>query len=239
MWEKLFSLDGNYAREKVDDCLAKTGLHRLMYRREPRKIFGIGLNKTGTTSLRACFRAFGLSHMGCRRDLLKAYRDQRLSDIFRTTDKYSSFQDWPYPLMYRELNERYGSRSLFILTKRASPEIWLDSLKSHCLNAHPVRNNQILAYGRSYPHGYEEDFISLYETHNQAVESYFKAQGASDRLLTVCWETGDGWPELCEFLQFPPVDRPFPYANKRKAPNPRRVASNQALIDRQINLKCP
>src|SRR5579859_2611094 len=101
------------------------------------KIFGIGLNKTGTTTLGACLTRLGYRHGSCRRDLLIAYREGRLDEIFAETDRLDSFEDWPYPLIYRELFFRYGEGAKFILTRRATPRIWLRSLMRHALRTNP------------------------------------------------------------------------------------------------------
>ena len=43
--------------------------------------------------------------------------------------QYNSFEDWPRPLVYRDL-PALPSKAL-MLTRRASPEIWLESLRKH------------------------------------------------------------------------------------------------------------
>ena len=203
---------------------------------ETRKIFGIGLNKTGTTTLGTCFRELEFRHLSARRDLLDAYSEGRLNVIFDEIDKYDSFEDWPFPLMYRELFEHYGDTAWFILTTRFSPEVWLNSLKAHSLSTPPTEHCRLIAYGYNYPHGFEKEHITFYETHNAGVKTFFEAHGASDKLLRVCWETGDGWPELCGFLGVKTLQKPFPHSNKMKTPDPEFAAENQRLIDRQIRV---
>src|SRR5437016_2770727 len=130
-----------------------------------RKVFGIGLNKTGTTTLTECLKQFGYRHLSCRRDLLIALREGRLDDIFAVIDQYESFEDWPYPLMYQELHARYPD-AFFILTTRTSPKVWIESLKNHSLHTHPTAHCRKLAYGYDYPHGFENEHIAIYEAHN-------------------------------------------------------------------------
>jgi hypothetical protein len=192
------------------------------------KVFGIGLNKTGTTSLRLACETLGLRHMSCRRDLLVAVREGRLEDVFAVVDAYDSFDDWPWPLIYRPLFERYRD-SRFVLTVRASPERWLASLKKHALHTDPVRHCRGLAYGHDYPFGHEREHLAFYERHGEAVQRFFVERRAEDRLLTVCWETGDGWTELCPFLGSPVPDRPFPRANasEDRRPRPLRALRNR------------
>jgi len=183
-----------------------------------RKIFGIGLTKTGTTTLGVCLAALGFRHLSCRRDLLVAYREGRLDEVFAAIDGHDSFEDWPYPLMYRELFERYGDRAQFVLTSRATPDLWLDSLKAHDLETDPEIHCRLLAYGFKNPRGAEGEHLAFYRHHHEAVEDFFERRSASDRLLKVCWETGDDWEELCDFLDLPIPSIPFPYAGGRIDP---------------------
>jgi hypothetical protein len=195
------------------------------------KVFGIGLNKTGTKTLGACLRHFGFNHMSCRRDLLEAFRTNRWDEVFAVTDQYDSFEDWPYPLMYRELLQRYGSKAAFILTTRDTPEIWLESLKTHSLQSNPDRHCRLMAYGYNYPHGYEHEHIEFYDVHNRSVVRHFAERGASSQLLTICWEQGHGWKELCHFLQVAEPETAFPHANrKRDIPDNDRLAENLKRI---------
>jgi hypothetical protein len=200
------------------------------------KVFGLGLNKTGTTSLGISLSRLGFRHVSCRRDLLQLYRAGDLTAIFRVCDQYEAFDDWPYPLMYRELFDRYRDRARYVLTTRSTPERWLASLKSHALRTLPEAHCRKLAYGFDYPHGYEREHLALYESHNAAVRAHFQSAGASHLLLEVCWENGDGWPQLCRFLKCRLPRRPFPHANKSSdaTPNPAHVARNQANIARQL-----
>jgi Sulfotransferase domain len=200
-----------------------------------RKVFGLGLNKTGTTTLGRCLKRLGFDHLSCRRDLLIAYRENRIADVFFVVDKYESFEDWPYPLMYRELFDRYGSDAKFILTTRSSSSAWLDSLKHHSLGTHPDNHCRLLAYGYNYPHGYENEHVEFYNAHNRAVREFFRNRNASSQLVELCWESGQGWRELCEFLGLEPPADDFPHANKRsevsnrewREENVRRILTQQ------------
>lgn len=184
-----------------------------------RKVFGIGLNKTGTTTLGTCLERLGYDHVSCRADLLADWRAGRKDAVFAVTDAHQSFEDWPWPLMYRDLSARYGTDARFILTLRRSPEAWLRSLKRHALQRTSVRGHcRKLAYGYSYPHHAE-------------VVGFFDSAGANDQLKVLCWETGDGWDELCDFLGHDRVDRPFPHDRRAATPRlTRRRVANQVVM---------
>jgi hypothetical protein len=205
------------------------------------KVFGIGLNKTGTTTLGVCFRILGFDHMGCRPDLLVDLRKGRISRVFNEIDKHEAFEDWPYPLMYRALWARYGPDAKFVLTMRRSGETWLQSLKLHSLATAPDRHCRLLAYGHAYPFGAEREHLEFYERHLCEVRWFFRAHNAEDRFCEICWETGDGWEKLCAFLNLPPPETAFPHENKssERRADRRVLAQNLRRIREQIGLLNP
>ena len=92
------------------------------------KIFGIGLSKTGTTSLYAA-----LHILGFRAGTFRHMKALGLEDWFKgdfTKDylqEYDAVTDAPLTTMYPELDERYPN-SRFILTLRPV-ESWLVSIE--------------------------------------------------------------------------------------------------------------
>ena len=91
---------------------------------EASKVFGIGLSKTGTTSLTRALRVLGyrathfpLSALRCSSEV-----PQLAVDRIRKRD---AFTDTPIPHFYREL-DRFFPGSKFVLTVR-NVESWLDS----------------------------------------------------------------------------------------------------------------
>jgi len=114
------------------------------------RIFGIGLNKTGTTTLSHCFKKLGLNSLAklkklekqeCIREIIN---NENYEPSLLLAEKYRCFEDRPWNIwqMYQKLDERFeGSR--FILTIREelkwwkSVEHWLtivkpDMLKRYC-----------------------------------------------------------------------------------------------------------
>lgn len=199
-----------------------------------RKVFGIGLNKTGTSTLGACLTTLGYRHQSYSSSALKAFVDGRIDAVVAMTAGFDSCEDWPWPLAWRELYAQYGDGARFVLTTRSSAEIWVDSLKRHSLNTHPTRAMRPLIYGHYYPHGYEAEHIAAYERHNQAVRDFF-AREAPHALLELCWENGDRWDRLCAFLGHDVPDAPFPHIRPRATGvDPAVRAQNQAQIDSQL-----
>lgn len=174
------------------------------------KVFGIGLNKTGTTTLKVCLEKIGYKVKGCDLELTRCATKSNLESIYETVRQYDGFQDWPWPLVYEEIDQRYPN-SKFILTTRSDSETWFQSLKKHANRTGPTEYRK-LVYGHEMPHGRKEHHIEIYKRHNEEVLNYFK--GRDDDLLTVCWETGTGWEELCGFLDADIPDVPLPHAKK-------------------------
>ncbi len=202
------------------------------------KVFGIGLSKTGTTTLAQCLKALGARHMSVRGDLMQHLLDRNFDPIWAVLDAHDSFEDWPYPLMYREIYARYGDQARFVLTVRQSADVWLDSLKAHSLTTHPTRHFRKVTYGYNFPHGYEGEHLAFYTRHNAGVHAFFAENGATGQLIELCWEKGDGWAEFCGFLGARVPDIPFPAANTRterlQDVDPEWRAQNQRLIDAQL-----
>jgi len=99
------------------------------------RVFGVGLNKTGTTTLSHCFKILGLTPVAklkkvekqeCIREILN---NENYEPSLLLAEKYRSFEDRPWNIwqMYQKLDERFeGSR--FILTIREG-SIWWKSVE--------------------------------------------------------------------------------------------------------------
>ena len=199
-----------------------------------RKVFGIGLNKTGTSTLGACLATLGYRHQSYSSSALKAFVEGQIGEIVAMTAGFDSCEDWPWPLVWRDIHAHYGDEARFILTRRSSAEIWIESLKRHSLNTHPTRAMRPIIYGHYYPHGYEAEHMAAYERHNQAVRDFF-AREAPHALLELCWEAGDGWEKLCAFLGHPVPDTPLPHVRPLTSGVDAVIqAQNRAQIERQL-----
>jgi hypothetical protein len=176
------------------------------------KVFGIGWAKTGTTTLGACLEILGYSHQGQDLDLVYDVESGHLERIFSVVDRFDVFEDWPWILLYKELDERYPN-SKFILTIRDTDR-WWRSYQNH-VTTRGARSDigQIrrIIYGFEDGLQHKQAYIERYERHNAEVLRYF-AQRPND-LLVMNWENGDGWAQLCSFLGKPIPKQPLPHAN--------------------------
>ena len=175
------------------------------------KIFGIGLNKTGTTTLGRVLMDMGKKHCSCRLDILNECREGKFEKFFETISRRESFEDWPWPLYFR-LIDCYFPNSKFILTTRISVDVWLESLKKHSLRT-GKRHCRSLAYGLEYPHLDEKYMKDFYTNHNNYVRDYFK--GRNNDFLEICWERGDDLEKVYKFLNKPITENlSIPHLNK-------------------------
>lgn len=176
------------------------------------KIFGIGLSKTGTTSL-----AHALEILGYRtKDYpgLSRYRAGDLSSVdLAVVDAYDALTDTPIPSFYRELDQRYPGAK-FILTVRAS-EGWLKSCQKQFNEKLAAKQNE--AHNQLFLDLYgctafeEQRFRDGYDRFVRGVLDYFRDRPGD--LLVIDVTAGEGWEKLCPFLGCAAPDLPFPKAN--------------------------
>lgn len=196
------------------------------------KIFGIGLNKTGTTTLGGCLEILGYRQKGYSKALCRdIVLDGNFDNVNATVARYDAFQDWPWPLIYKYLDRQWPG-SKFILTLRKSPEKWLESIKKHSLTASPRFNARKIAYGYHYPFGHEAEYMAAYRRHEEAVREYFRDR--PDDLLVLNWDEGDGWDELCAFLGCERPRESLPHMNAAEE----RFAQEAARAIGGLNLPC-
>lgn len=178
------------------------------------KVVGVGLNKTGTTTLGQCLKYWKLNHISCSPQAFELMRAGKYDDLFTEyVEKYDSFEDWPWPLVYQEIDEKFPG-SKFILTRRKDSESWYKSICKHADRTGSSRYRKYV-YVSETPSEDKEKYIQVYEDHINSVRAYF--QGRDEDFLEVCWEEGDGWGELSDFLGFENPDIPLPHANKNSA----------------------
>lgn len=174
------------------------------------KIIGIGLNKTGTKSLGTSLRKLGFNHLAWSPETYNTYMTRGFAGLLDVLKLYDSFEDWPWPLVYREIDMAFpGSR--FILTRRKSTEVWYQSICKHASRTGSTAIREQI-YGHTMPDEHPQEYQQYYNNHLAMVRDYFKDRPKD--ILEVCWEEGSGWLEIATFLGVPAPDIPFPHENK-------------------------
>lgn len=178
------------------------------------KVVGVGWAKTGTTTLGDCLTLLGFDHQSQDFDLVDDLGRGDLTAIMATIARRDSFDDWPWLLLYREIDRQYPG-SKFVLTVRDEGQ-WLASYQNMLRgqgDATPEMNSaRRTLYGLPFPDVTEEQLLERYRRHNADVTHYF-ADRPGD-LLVVDWSAGDGWQRLCDFLGRPVPDADFPWSNR-------------------------
>ena len=185
------------------------------------KVFGIGLPKTGTTSLGRSFAILGFKHHSCDMNLALQVKKGQLGEALNRAKRYESFEDWPWFMLYKELYENFPG-SKFILTTRKDPETYIDSLHRHRIRQGVFEDDYCPpvwwqgVFGRDPSYWNQEEIRLEYELHlEETMEFFSKSEERSRCFKVLNWEAGDSWPELCEFLQLQVPKAPFPHANQR------------------------
>lgn len=171
-------------------------------------IFGIGLLKTGLTSLTRAMSILG-------------YRVEQYlyPDDLENITRFDFVCDQPIPWSYREWDKKLPG-SKFILTTRSRDQ-WIKSIESH-YSRHPPKGLDPLRlrYRQEAFGSIEFDphlFLVEYDRHHAGVMEYFLPARRSD-LLILKLEGGFGWEKLCAFLNIEKIPaEAFPHLNKGNA----------------------
>ena len=176
------------------------------------KVFCIGFQKTGTTSLHAALTTLGYRTAAV---VGRDWNAERLTSggaalCIETMQNFDAAQDMPWPIFFRELDAAFPG-SKFILTVREA-QSWFSSIEGH-FGANPDEM-QAFVYGRdaAAPAGNKARYLEVRARHERDVRAWF-ADRAGD-LLVMDLEQGDGWPELCAFLGAEVPAAPFPAKNR-------------------------
>jgi hypothetical protein len=184
-----------------------------------RKVFGLGLSRTGTMSLAKALTMLGISTRHYPYDR-KTYAELT-AGTYRLTvlEQVDAIVDITPAPFYPQFDAAYPG-SKFILTTRDVGS-WLRSMEAHFaflenweeMNEPFRRFTEFInacVYGSLR---FDADrFRYVYDRHVANVHEYF--DGRPDDLLTIDICGGEGWERLCEFLGEPVPAEPFPHQNR-------------------------
>jgi hypothetical protein len=164
------------------------------------KIYGIGLSRTGTTSL-----THAMWENGCN-----MIHYPQFSNLFDPKNEGAS--DLPAAIYFKELDKKFPD-SKFIYTIR-DKESWIKSMENHFTKHVSVnswlKENRIKMYGSIDFN--KELCLQAYDSHDQNVREYF--QNREDFLIiNICG--GEGWRKLSAFLNIQ-ADTTLEFPHKRK-----------------------
>lgn len=172
------------------------------------KVFGIGLSRTGTTSLSLTLKEAGLN----------VIHYPNYNTLFSINNDGAS--DLPVAAHFKELDVKFP-HAKFVYTTR-DRENWLDSMEAYLKNKVDRFNvtawqqqNRIAVYGQielDRKHFNREHFAKKFDEHDKKVREYFKDR--PNDLLIINLVGGDDASMLWHFLDLD-FSLQFPHANKR------------------------
>ena len=213
---------------------------RLFGLRNP-KIFCIGRNKTGTTSIKKVLENFGyrVGNQRAAELLMEDWGKRDFRRLIRYCHTADAFQDVPFSYAYTfQAMDAAFPGSKFILTVRDSDDQWYQSLvrfhSRRLLQRTGEKRVPALEDVRTDPYVYpgylwrvrelvgvaadaseaypEEPLKSYYNWYNAMVEDYFRHR--PNDLLVLNLARKDAMLELCNFLGEPYTDGRMPHLNK-------------------------
>jgi hypothetical protein len=169
------------------------------------KIFGIGLAKTGTTSLNDAFAILALASIGCPESIAAIRRFDAATDGI-VADQFEAL-DRAFP----------GSKFIYTIRDRES---WLSSYtRYHGRKQSPMPGHAEMTLSLYGTTGTErETLLAAYERHEKHVLEYFKDRPDDLLVMDICAGQAD-WEKLCQFIGKPVPDVPFPSSNPRFTDN--------------------
>jgi Sulfotransferase domain len=200
------------------------------------KVFCIGSNKTGTTSLEAFLKSLGfaLGDQAAGELLVHDWAVRNFEPIIALARSAEAHQDIPFslPFTFIALDQAFPG-SKFILSVRNDAEQWYHSLTGYHemvigkgrrptaddLKDCPYRYKgwlfevMQLIYGVSEQAPYEKSLlITQYENHNRTVAEYFRSRPES--LLIVNLEEENAAERIMDFLSLPYAGETMPHLNR-------------------------
>jgi hypothetical protein len=202
------------------------------------KVFCVGANKTGTTSIEKLFKLLGLAvaPQEPAERMLEDWARRDFTKLVEFCAAFEAFQDIPFslPFTFQALDQAFP-HSKFVLTVRSSTDEWYESLiryetafmeLDHLPSARDLKENPYLSPGwfwRSHQliWGIDEQTLYApatykrqYERHNESIVDYFSQRPADLLVLNVA--DPDAVDRVCDFLSMDRVSVRMPHMNRTR-----------------------
>ncbi|MFC1718814.1 sulfotransferase family protein [Candidatus Poribacteria bacterium] len=187
------------------------------------KVFGIGLCRTGTTSLGQALNMLGIKTIHYPTDPTTLNELQIGKYNLTLMKTLQGLVDVQASACFPQLDEAFPN-SKFILTVR-DLDSWLDSSERHWKWLDEIWDNTPDSFKRMTEYIFacvygsikfnKERYSYVYNRHVSEVMDYFDERKDDLLVMDICG--GDGWDKLCPFLNIPEPAEDFPYINKSSA----------------------
>jgi hypothetical protein len=201
------------------------------------KIFVVGFNRTGTTSIQQSLQSGNVlcGPQILHERLLRDWAQRRFDRIVALCRYYEGFQDYPFafPFTYQAMDQAFPD-ARFVLSMRDSAEQWYESLVgfeskalfggqtatwdlidrcSYCYPGFVADASRLVYRWQDYGLYDRKHAIDLYNRHNDDVQEYFAHR--SGKLIVINVAEADSYPRFAEFLNLPPGRTAFDKVNAR------------------------
>lgn len=201
------------------------------------KIFVIGRNKTGTTSIKVCLQELGyrIGDQKTAELFIDDYAKGNFDNILAYCESAEVFQDAPFswPNTYKHVYKKYP-KAKYILLERDSSDEWFNSVvRFHSKiinNGNPVSAEDLkdfsyrrkgflwqvaqVVYGVTESEIYNRDiYIKNYESYNEEVKEFFENK---ENFLFIKLTDSDAREKLAKFINRKPEEVRIPHVNRTK-----------------------
>ena len=189
------------------------------------KVFVVGFQKTGTTSMGEALKILGFKHNGWNRTRFR--KGFNLMKYQSDLIQYDSFDDEPFSVFTKSLLRTFPNAK-FIYTTR-SPKDWIGSCQRHFSRyegAHSARSprdreldfefNQ-KKYGSGDPTAHASLWQHSFRKHQLLIEKLAKEHPKKFFCIDITNSGVNPWIPLCDFLELPLPAIQFPHANKTQS----------------------
>lgn len=209
-----------------------------MSRSELPIVFGVGLNKTGTSSLGVACELLGYRPLHHETSRLKS---APLTELVRETvakgerpfsrlpelRKFNAFFDMRCVERYfPAFDEAYPGAKFILHTRDLEP--WLNSRQKHVERAVARGSKTWTIVDRA---AWRDEYVQ----HHARVHEYFKDR--PEDLLVIDIVKDPGWQPLCSFLGLPQPTREFPFENAASKTFSRKVTLRAQKYLRRVGIR--
>lgn len=201
-------------------------------------VIGAGFGRTGTNSLKLALEQLGVGPCHHMLEVFAAPQsashwqdalDGKYVDWDVALEGFKSQVDWPGAFFWRELSE--WSPDAKILLSIREEESWFksisDTIFALSIDPEKIEDPAAKALALMVNELLDRTIGSQERDHDTVLRAYRRnteqvtAEVPSDKLLM--FDVRQGWQPLCEFLDIPIPDTPFPRVNSTDEFNTRRV----------------
>jgi hypothetical protein len=188
------------------------------------QVVGAGLGRTGTHSLKLaleqllggpCYHMIEVFGHPEHVDVWRRAAEGDAVDWSTFPDGYVASVDWPGGAFWREMAGA-NPDALILLSTRSSSEAWWKSANDTIFQAIPAAS-EFPEWSGMIEALFTNRFTARIDDKASAIEAYerhnadVRANADPARLLE--WSPGDGWEPICDALDVPVPDEPFPHVN--------------------------